>query len=125
MNSSEPSSLLSRNVYWPAVGTVRFAIACTTKFCVRPPNAASPDQSIVGLSTSMFGVCPVLIGQISLGARPSWNTRCVTPGSCGGGFCAPAIGAAAPSSATRPQSSASLLSIFELSPYEQSTRPER
>ena len=55
-------------MYWPAVGTVRFAIACTMKFCVRPPNAASPDQSIVGLSTSTFGVWPALIGQISLGA---------------------------------------------------------
>ena len=40
------------------------------KFCVRPPNAASPAQSIVGLSTSTFGVWPALIGQISLGAPP-------------------------------------------------------
>ena len=85
MNSSEPSSLRSRNVYSPAVGTVRVAIACTTKFCVRPPNAASPSQSIVGLSSSTFGVWPALIVQISLGAPPSWNTRWVTPGSCGGG----------------------------------------
>ena len=70
MSSSEPSSLLSRNVYVPAVGTVRFAIACTTKFCVRPPNAASPAQSIVGMSLSTFGVWPGLSVQISLSAPP-------------------------------------------------------
>ena len=36
-------------LYVPAVGTVRLAIAWTTKFFVRPPNASSPAQSIVGL----------------------------------------------------------------------------
>ena len=88
MNSSDPSSLRSRNVYSPVVGTVRVAIACTTKFCVKPPNAASPSQSIVGLSSSTFGVWPVLIVADLARCAPRWNTRCVTPGSCGGGSCA-------------------------------------
>ena len=52
----------------PAVGTVRFAITWTMKLSVRPPKSPSPDQSIVGLRTSMFGVWPSLIVQISLGA---------------------------------------------------------
>ena len=88
MKSSEPSSLVSRKVYVPPAGTVRFAIACTMKLSVRPSKAASPDQSIDGLSTSTFGVWPALIGQISLSGAGSWNARWVTPGSCGGGFCA-------------------------------------
>jgi hypothetical protein len=54
---------------------------------------------MVGRSTSMFGVWPSLIGQISLGELGSWKMRCVTPGSCGGGFWAWARGAAAASSA--------------------------
>ena len=74
------------------------------KFCVRPPKASSPAQSIVGRSTSTFGVCPALSVQISSGAPPSWKTRNVTPGSCGGGFCAWALCAAisANSVASRP-----------------------
>ena len=78
---------------------VTFAITCTMKLSVKPPKSPSPDQSIVGMSTSTFGVWPSLIGQISLSARGSWNTRCVTPGSCGGVW-AWARGAATLSSTT-------------------------
>ena len=42
-------------------------IAWTMKLFVGPPKTSSPSQSIVGLSTSTFGVWPSLIVQISLG----------------------------------------------------------
>ena len=56
------------------------------------PSAA---QSIVGLSTSTFGVCPALSVQSSEMPWPSWKTRMVTPGSSPDGMADAALGTVA------------------------------
>src|SRR5689334_193442 len=83
ISSREPSSLVSRNVYRPAVGMVTLPITSAWKLSSTPKSAAVL-QLTVGRSLSTFGVWPDLRVQIRSRAVCRSKVRSVTPGCCGG-----------------------------------------
>jgi hypothetical protein len=82
-SSREPSSLVSRKMYDPAVAMFTLPITCAWNRSSRPKSAAAL-QLIAGMSLSTFGVCPALRVQIEVRGVCRSKTRSVTPGSCGG-----------------------------------------
>jgi hypothetical protein len=83
ISSREPSSLVSRNVYAPAVVMLTLPITSVWKLFSSPKSAAVL-QLTVGMSLSTLGVWPGLRVQIRSRAVCRSKVRSVTPGCCGG-----------------------------------------